>query len=276
MRLAEEQGAILVYDTHELASEEYAERPIWRLIHRPLVMGVERRGLERAAFVTCVSEGISSRLQDVYRLTQRPMVVCNTPSYQAMPFRPTGERIEVLYHGVVAPGRGLEECIESVAHLRPEFSLTIRGPGSDGYHSQLKQKIASHGLENRVRLAPAVPMTELVRSANTADIGLFALSDHSRHNRFVLPNKFFEYTMAGLALCVSNLPEMAYLVQRHDLGLLVPDLSPAAIATQLNSLDRNMIDRYKRNALAAARQLNWEKESEKLLARCTSLVAERS
>ena len=125
-------------------------------------------------------------------------------------------------------------------------------------------------------MAPAVPMTELVRSASAADIGLFALPDHSRHNRFVLPNKFFEYTMAGLALCVSNLPEMALLLKRHDLGLLVPDLSPAAIATQLNSLDRNRIDCYKRNALAAARQLNWEKESEKLLARCTSLVAGRS
>jgi glycosyltransferase involved in cell wall biosynthesis len=228
--------------------------------------------MKEAALITCVSDGIADRLQELYGLKERPLVIRNTPSYQEMPFRPTGERIEVLYHGIVAPGRGLEECICSVAAWRPEFILTIRGPASDQYKAQLENAIASVGVQGRVRLAPPVPMVDLVRAANAFDIGLFALPDHSRHNRFALPNKFFEYTMAGLALCVSDLPEMARLVKDHDLGVLFSGMEPSVIAATINSLDRASIDRYKRQSLAAARQLNWQKESEKLVSLCEKLV----
>lgn len=271
-RLARENGGILVYDTHELAADEYTERLLWQLLHRPVTVAVEKECLKEAALVTCVSDGIADRLQELYGLKERPLVIRNTPSYQEMPFRPTGERIEVLYHGIVAPGRGLEECIRSVAEWRPEFALTIRGPSSESYKAQLEEAIRGAGVEGRVTLVPPVPMVDLVRAANVFDVGLFALPDHSRHNRFALPNKFFEYTMAGLALCVSDLPEMARLVKDHDLGILFSGMEPAAIAAAINSLDRTSIDRYKRLSLEAAQQLNWQKESEKLVSLCSRLV----
>jgi glycosyltransferase involved in cell wall biosynthesis len=200
------------------------------------------------------------------------MVIRNTPPFQEFPLRPTGEVIEVLYHGIVSPGRGLEEVIQSVALWKPEFRLTIRGPVGDAYRSELQSRMAAAGVSDRVRLSPPVPMTDLVREAHAADVGLFVLPGHSRHNRYALPNKFFEYIMAGLALCVSDLPEMARLTGQYDLGRLVNGLSPRDIATQINSLDRQTIDCYKRNALAAARQLNWRVESGRLLDRCAALV----
>jgi len=271
-RLAREHGALLVYDTHELAADEYTERLRWRLLHRPVTVAIEQECMKEAALVTCVSDGIADRLQELYGLKERPLVIRNTPTYQEMPFRPTGERIQVLYHGIVSPGRGLEESIQSVSKWRPEFSLTIRGPASEQYRGHLERVIEAAGVQGRVQLAPAVPMTDLVREANAFDVGLFALPDHSRHNRFALPNKFFEYTMAGLALCVSDLPEMARLVRQHDLGTLFTGMSPEAIAAAINSLDRTAIDRYKRQSLQAARQLNWQEESETLVSLCAKLV----
>ncbi|MCB8820167.1 glycosyltransferase [Microvirga rosea] len=271
-RLAREQGGILVYDTHELAADEYAQRLRWQLLNRPVTVALESRGVRQAALVTCVSDGIADRLQEIYDLKTRPQVIRNTPSYQEMPFRPTRERIRVLYHGIVAPGRGLEECILSVPSWRKEFSLTIRGPAHDGYRATLEALIARAGVRDRVDLAPAVPMVDLVREANPFDVGLFALPDHSRHNRFALPNKFFEYTMAGLALCVSDLPEMSRLVKEYDLGLLFKGMEPSVISAAINSLDPATIDRYKQRSLAAARRLNWEKESEKLVSLCSQLL----
>jgi glycosyltransferase involved in cell wall biosynthesis len=271
-RLAQESGAVLVYDTHELAADEYTERLRWRLLHRPVTVAIERECMKEAALVTCVSDGIADRLQELYRLEKRPLVIRNTPSYQEMPFRPTGERVEVLYHGIVSPGRGLEECIRSVAAWRPEFRLTIRGPASDQYAALLHSTVEAAGVQERVRLVPPVPMVDLVREANGFDIGLFALPDHSRHNRFALPNKFFEYTMAGLALCMSDLPEMARLVKKYDLGVLFPGMDPSSIASAVNSFDRASIDHHKRLSLQAARELNWQKESETLVSLCAKLV----
>jgi glycosyltransferase involved in cell wall biosynthesis len=144
--------------------------------------------------------------------------------------------------------------------------LTLRGPDNPEFTPSLRARIAAHGLDGRVVLAPAVPMTELVQEASAFDIGFFALPGHSRHNEFALPNKIFEYIMAGLCLCTTELPEIAGVIHEYELGVTIPTPDPAAIAVAINSLDRDRIDDYKRNALIAARELCWERESEKLLA----------
>jgi glycogen synthase len=104
-------------------------------------------------------------------------------------------------------------------------------------------------------------------------VGLFALPGHSLQNVYVLPNKFFEYMMAGLALCVSDLPEMACILQQHSLGALIEAVTPEAIAMAINQMNRAAIDTYKRNVLAAALKFNWENEGQLLLKACNHAVA---
>ena len=261
-QLSEQQGVPYVYDTHELAVHEYAHRWLWLMFQRPLVAAVEREGITGAALSSCVSSGIADFLQSYHGLPQRPMVVRNLPRYEAHPFRPCGEMIEVLYHGVVSPGRGLEACIESVASWQPGFRLTIRGPASESYRTELLGRAKAARVADRVLLAPPVPMVDLVREAARFDIGLFALPDHSRQNNLALPNKFFEYMMAGLALCISDLPEMSALLRHYDLGRLIPAVTPDAIAAAINAFDRAAVGHYKVRALEAARTLNWETEGE--------------
>lgn len=265
-KLAAEQGVPYAYDTHELAVDEYAQRWRWRLIHRPVIAAIERAGIAGAAVTSCVSQGIADRLHQLYRLPGKPLLIRNMPRYEAHPFRPCGETIEVLYHGVVYEGRGLEACIDSVTLWRPEFRLTIRGPGPAEYLEALAKRIESAGVADRVVLAPPVPMIELVREATHFDVGLFALPGHSQQNVHVLPNKFFEYTMAGLALCVSDLPEMTALLRQYELGRLIPRVTPEAIAAAINGFDRAGIDACKAHALEAAKALNWEAEADRLFA----------
>jgi glycosyltransferase involved in cell wall biosynthesis len=271
-RLARDQRVPFAYDTHELAIDEYAEQWIWRLTRRPVIAAIEGLAVREAAFVSCVSDGIAERLAQFYRLGERPLVVRNTPRFERIPFRATGDGIRVLYHGLVCPGRGLEACIMSVGLWRPEFTLTIRGPGTPDYVAHLARMAKQHRIDDRVTFAPAVPMTNLVQSAAEYDVGLFALPDHSWQNVYVLPNKFFEYMMAGLALCVSDLPEMTAILGNRQLGVLIEAVTPEAIAVAINSLDRTTIDRYKHNALAASRDLNWESEGRPLLKACERAV----
>lgn len=265
-RLAKQKGGFYGYDTHELATDEFADRLRWRFWKRPLVRAIERRSIGGAAVVSAVSEGIAKRLQDLYSLPRLPAVIRNTPIFESTPFRPTTIPIRVIYQGIIVPGRGLEAVIDSVCAWRPEFDLTIRGPADASFLHALQRRISGLGLEARVRLAPPVPMTSLVQEAAAFDIGLFALPRSSRHNELALPNKVFEYIMAGLAICVTELPEMARLLRQHHLGVTIPLLDPSAIANTINRLDPESVDRYKRNALIAAQQLCWEREGELLLA----------
>jgi glycosyltransferase involved in cell wall biosynthesis len=272
-RLADEQGIPFAYDTHELAVDEYAQNLKWRLLHRPLIRHAEGASIRRAAFVSCVSDGIADRLGQVHSLSRRPIVIRNTPHYQSHALRPTGDMIKVLYHGIVAPGRGLEACIRSVKLWRREFSLTVRGPAPPSYLESLQAIAREAGVAGRVTFDPPVPMTELVARATEFDVGLFALPNYSRQNVYVLPNKFFEYTMAGLALVVSDLPEMTRLLRQHDLGRLIGGLTPQSIAEAINSLDRSAIQRYKANALEAAKMLNWQVEGIKFAELSAAAIA---
>ena len=271
-QLASEQGVRYAYDAHELAVDEYAHRWRWRLFQRPLVAAVEREGVSGAALVSCVSQGIADRMEIFHALPEPPLVIRNVPFYLACPFRRSGKTIEVLYHGLVSPDRGLEACIDSVGLWRPEFRLTIRGPGSVAYLAALQRRIEAAGLAGRVVIAPPVPMIDLVKEAAHFDIGLFALPGHSQQNVYVLPNKFFEYTMAGLAICVSDLPEMTALLRQYDLGRLIPETTPSAIANAVNGFDHAHIDACKVRSLQAARILNWEAEADRFFAAIEQVV----
>lgn len=254
-------GGVYVYDSHEYATQEYAERLAWRLFQQPLVQSIERRYLPGAAVVTTVSPGISRALQDLYQPATPVATLRNLPVYQAMSFRPCGDRIQVLYHGVVAPGRGLEASIRSVVGWPETFDLTIRGPGDPAYLVLLSQMADEVGVKERVTIAPPVPTTDLVRAASMHDIGLLAAPCHSMHNALSLPNKFFEYLMAGLALCVSELPEMADILADTGAGLSCGDGSEAAIAEAMRTLNVEQIHKMKRNSLEAAKTFHYQADA---------------
>lgn len=273
--LAERAGAAFVVDCHEYAREQFPHNALWMVDQRHFVTALQDDYLVRADAVTTVCDGIARLLDRDQRLKRPVVTVRNLPFRKAMPLRPVGAIIEVLYHGIISRGRGLEEVIRSVPLWRPEYRLTIRGNGTAAYVESLRALAAGAAPAGRIRFEQAVPFDRIIAEANQADIGLFVQSDASPQKRFTLPNKFFEYIMAGLALCVSDLPEMAALLKRYDLGVLVPGLQPGAIAEAINGLTRERIEACKAHALAAAAELNWEVEQHVMLDLFDELVAAR-
>lgn len=261
-------GGHIAYDSHEFAAEHFAERPEWVRFTKPIIQAVEQRYLPQTSLVTTVSAGIAEALQTRYALASRPKVLRNAPVYVETPFRRTGAHIRVLYHGVLAPERGLEEAIESVVHWREERSLHIRGPASEpSYLEDLKSLAAQKGVGDRVTFLEPVPATALVEEALPYDVGLMALPGVSDHKRFALPNKLFEYLMAGLALCVTDLPEMRRLVEETSAGVVLDGSMPSAkaIATAVNALTPQKLDELRLRALAAARKFHFDVDAEPVL-----------
>jgi hypothetical protein len=263
---ARECGSNFCYDTHEYALEEYKYLLRWRLTRRPLVRSIESVGLREALVASTVSQGIADDMKREYQLSRDIIEIRSVPKYTEVSVSPPGQFIEVLYHGIIVRDRGLEECIRSVPFWRKEFQFVLRGPASSEYRARLEGVAGSLGIADRVRFDEPVPMTELVQAASNSQIGIFTPPRSSKHNFYVLPNKFFEYIHAGLAICVSDLPDMAGIVRKYDLGRSVKkDLSPESIAEAINGFDRDSIARYGASSLAAAKILNWEMEENKLV-----------
>jgi glycogen(starch) synthase len=256
-------SARIIYDSHEFASEEFADSWRWRLLARRHVIRIEERYIREADAVVTVSDGIADALAARYALA-RPTVISNTPAWQETAFRPTGDPVTVLYHGAIVPRRGLEMLIESVALWPASFRLVIRGPAQGGFDQQLRTLASGFG--ERVTFAPAVSPDQVVSTAAQADIGIFLLSNSTTHARFAMPNKIFEYIQAGLMVISSDLPEIRKVVETAGCGVLLEEDTPPAIAACLANLDAARIDAYKRAALGRARNLNFEAEGGKLLA----------
>ncbi|MGO4572014.1 glycosyltransferase family 4 protein [Microvirga sp. 2TAF3] len=258
-------GTRIVYDSHEMAIAEYEHSLKWRLAALSHVKAIEGRGIRAADAVITVSPGIAEALAEAYPGLPTPSIVRNVPDATLAPFRAAGSTIEVLFHGLLRNNRGLEAIIESLPLWRDEFRLTLRGSAAPAYLSGLKAQAEARGVANRIRFEPSVAPPDVVPRASEADIGLCILPDSSRHNRFALPNKLFEYLAAGLAVVTSPLPDMAEILARYECGRPATD-DAHAIAETINGMDRPAIDRMKRQALVAAADLSWSRERETLIA----------
>ncbi len=259
-------------DCHEYARGQYAHDPAWVKYTLPYVSGMHDYYLPRADSVTTVSAGIAKLMNREERLKRPVQLIRSTPFYRPFEAQEPRDRLTVLYHGDISHVRGLHMAIASMPLWRDEFDLLLRGNGDPVYIEHLRTQAEGLGLGHRVRIEGPVPFDQIIPRANEADIGYFVHYDASPQKRFVLPNKFFEYVAAGLALCVSDLPEMASLTRQYDMGHLVSDYDEQQIAASINAFDRASIMRFKRNALNAAKELNWDVEKEKLLAHYNTLL----
>jgi glycosyltransferase involved in cell wall biosynthesis len=272
-------GALLVYDSHELAtSVPYRERA-WAL----LVAGLERLAVPRCGAVLTVSEGIAARLRQRYRLARTPTVVRNVTALGAG--GTGGLRLSlgigpdtplVLHQGAPAPGRGCEVLLDAVARL-PGVRLAFLGDPEPGYGEALRRAVRRRGLHDRVTLLPSVPLERLLAHTAEADVGVTLLQDTCENHRLALPNKLFEYIAARVPVLASALPETRALVERLGVGWCVPPDDPAALAKALGLALRRRADPELRARLErAARELTWEREQRRLVGLYAELAAART
>ena len=268
--IANANAAAYVVDCHEYARAQVSidgvqQRLRWILFHRAYVDAINRRFLPGARAVSTVCDGIADLLRDDYRMATRPTVIRSVPEYEAYPFRPCGETIRVLYHGAAVPSRGIEKAIDSVSLWRPEFQLCLRLVTTESYLAYLIDRAARKGVGDRVKFLEPVPFTDMVGHATEADIGYCVLENFSPQRRFTLPNKFFEYAMAGLGVVCSDLPELRKIGDIYGHCVFVEQYDPIAIAETINALTSQTINEMKHRALAASRELCWENEQEVLI-----------
>lgn len=270
VRAAEQMGqqasARVVLDLHEYAPLQFENRWHWRTFGLPMVDSFLREGLPRVDAATTVCQMIAERYGDEYGV--RPVVILNAPFMDASAdFRATDPAcIELIYHGAANADRQLHGMIEALALAEPRFRLNFMLVDPGGSSTRSLQRIANECAPDRVRFHPPVAPHEIARRIAEFDVGIFILPFTSFSYQAALPNKFFDFINAGLAVCIGPSPEMARLLRQYGNGFIAPSFEPRDVAALLNSLSAAQIDTAKRRSLVARQELNAEREQEKLLA----------
>lgn len=215
-------------------------------------------------------------LQDLYGCEQ-VLVLRHIPPYQKVSRNTClQEKLKLdpdvriaLYQGYLQEDRGLDTLVLAAHGLKPGNIIVLMGASQHKTLTQLLELIRQERLEDRVRILPAVPYDELLAWSASADIGLVVLPPgYSLSIRFCLPNKFFEYIMAGLPVLSSNLDAVVAMIHHYNVGQVLPDFTSTAIGEAINSMlaDQEARAVMHSHALEAVRDgLTWEDESGQLV-----------
>jgi glycosyltransferase involved in cell wall biosynthesis len=166
--------------------------------------------------------------------------------------------------------------IRAAAFLGPDILVVLMGPGPQKTRAELEALIVGEGVADRVKILPPVPYEELLDWTASADIGLNILPpDYSASILRCLPNKLFEYLMAGIPVLTSELGAVVEVVKTYGVGQIVASLEPADVAAAITSAlaDPVALAHMRQQALdAAQREFCWEKEKQRLVLLYQSLV----
>lgn len=276
-RAAKRRDALLTYDARELYPFVAATRgrPWVRWFWRRF----EARHIKDCHAVFTVSDGIADLLQDTYHIL-RPVVVHNAPETQEvrrsdvlrkqLPIPPDG-RI-VLHQGQMRKDRGCTQLVEAATAISGAHIVFL---GDGPLQPQLQTAAAEFGIADRVHFVEAVAPNRLLNYTASADVGVTLLEDTCLNHRLALPNKLFEYLMAGLPVLGSDLPEIRGIITKFDVGLVA---DPSRVDKVRNALEIMLADdapisKWQGNAKRVSETISWEIASHRFL---TAIEAART
>lgn len=259
----------VLLDAHEYAPRQFEDRWLWRLFFKNLNHYLCKQYLPRTDGMVTVCEGLSNEYFKQYGV--RADIVHNAPVYQDLSPSPVdGESIKLVHHGLAAPSRHLELTIELMGLLDERFSLDFMlVEAVPGYLQKLKDLCKNN---DRIRFVPPVPMVEICKTINKYDVGVFLLPPVNFNYQNALPNKFFEFIQANLAIAIGPSPEMAKLVEQYNCGIVASSFNPAVLASAINALGTEEIRNYKQAASIAAQDLCYANSGDKMLNKIESLL----
>jgi len=258
----------IIADFHEYAPLEFEDRFYWKYIHTGHVTHQCRKYFPMLDEITTVCNGIAEEYDKNF--SRLPMVITNAAGYYDLKPSPVKDKIRMIHHGAAISSRKLEIMIETARYLDERFSLDFMlVPNEPDYLEKLKEMSKDY---KNVNFIKPVALNEIVKFCNPYDIGIVIVPPVNMNYKFGLGNKFFEFIQSRLALVTGPMIEMAYYINKYELGIATKSFVPEEIANEINSLTDEQIQSYKNNSDRFAKELSSETNKEILNGIVTNLL----
>lgn len=258
-------SAKLIYDAHELETETNDLHGFRKRLSKL----VEISFIKKVDHVFVVSESIADWYQESYDIS-RPTVLLNAPKRKAIvktdyfrkKFKLRDEQQIVLYQGNLSSGRGVNLLLK-LFKKRKDDKLIIIFMGYGEFEEKIKETSKKY---KNIFFHKAVNPKVLQSRTTSADIGVSFIENTCLSYYLCLPNKLFEYAMAGLPVIVSNMKEMQEFVEKYRIGVVVDTPNTREISKAIERLLSLDIRDLSRNGRKAAIENAWEVQEVKMLA----------
>ena len=126
----------------------------------------------------------------------------------------------------------IEELIKLISKSRG-FTAIIIGDGEEKkYYKGLVKK---YNVQDKVFFIGKIPYLDLFQYTLACDIGWLVIKGHGISNQLALPNKLFEYGLAGIPTIASDFSEMKDYILKFKLGKAV---APNNISEHINAVNK--------------------------------------
>src|SRR5262249_4601902 len=269
------KGAKLVYDSHELFSEQELS---WR--DRRQWSAMEAKHIKACDMIITVNPSIARELEQRYGIARINVVYnaehpLNSPNHNRRFHEifclDAGAKV-LLFQGGLSTGRHLESVVEAMKLIRnSRVHLVILGDGP--LKSHLQTLIQRMGVKTRVHFHHAVPQNELLRFTASADAGIIPYQATCLNNYYCTPNKLFEFIAAGIPILASNLPEIHQIITGSEIGMVGDLSSVKSMASSIDTFfaDELRLKEWRTHVVEAQKRFCWDREGEKVVSIFESL-----
>ena len=261
------KGSIVIYDTHEFFTEtaELYNRGFVKSIW----VGIESFFFPRVQYVYTVNNSVADLYKQKYKkdllvVRNVPLLQQTTADENAIPADslsfPADKKILLLQGNGINENRGAEEFVLTANLLNDAFILVIAGNGL--IVERLKAMVAKNNLQQKVLFTGVLPFQQLQQLTRLAYCGFSLDKPLNINQQASLPNKLFDYLAADVPVIVSNIKEVAMIVEQYQTGIVIEDVTPEQIAAAVHTMeaDEKLYANYKANTRKAIAELNWNKE----------------
>ena len=267
--LAKRNRSKVIYDSREIFSAlgSLSERRF----KQKIITSIERHYAPKAASIFTSGELDSDYLAEILPIP-RPDVIMNVPPFYSVnktsilreKYSIDSEKKIMLYQGMIAHGRGIIKSVEALEFL-PEYVFCLVGDGE--FSEQVRLRAEQLGVSSQVFFCGKVPYDELPQWTASADVGMCFIEPISLSYSFALPNKLFEYSMAGIPSVVSNLEAIKRVLQEFPIGIHCQnDATPQEIAEAIReTLSDTFQSKFTAIKERAVRKYCWENQEETVM-----------
>ena len=281
-KAAKKKNIPFIYDVHELSTETANQskfNSLGQWLYKKYYSYIEKRYIRKAKAVMTVNESIADELVLRYTI-KKPLILLNVPPLQKSYSKENWKKIFnlpvdskiILYQGNLGMSRGIFQLIDAVPLLPINYYLIFLGYGN--MFNQAQRKVNELKLTSRIKFHPPVSQSDLVSFTAAADVGVAFIEQMNLSKKFALPNKLFEYMMAGLPIVCTDLPEMKKVITECKNGNFVINLKPESIALAIKKIiESDEYDSMRKNSLKfAATKYNWQSASSEFVGLYNSIL----